>query len=205
MLLTEFDAAQATNDGFALRNWINFPAAVYVGVAPPPRRKPAVEFYHAGLDHYFLAATTQDIADLDAGVHPGWQRTGELFLVWDAATFDAVAVCRFYIPPAFGDSHFFSASAQECSAIPTLFPWLVKESDAAFYIALPDAATGACGIDQQPVYRLWNGRSDSNHRYTTSAALKGTMIDRGYVAEGYGPDQVAMCAPKDLLYPARAR
>jgi hypothetical protein len=42
---------------------------------------------------------------------------------------------------------------------------------------------------------LWNGRADSNHRYTTSLAIKATMIGKGYIAEGYGPDQVTMCSP----------
>jgi hypothetical protein len=204
MLLTEYDATVATNDSYAMRHWINFPDAVYVGVAPPPRRMPAIEFYHPGLDHYFVAASMQDITDLDTGVHPGWIRTGYEFVVWDAATATAGPVCRYYIPPDYGDSHFFSASAYECSVVTTQFPLLVKESDAAFYIALPDAGTGACTIDEQPVYRLWNGRPDSNHRYTTSVDVKASMIGQGYVAEGYGPDAVAMCAPKNLLYPAAA-
>lgn len=204
MLLTEFDATASSNDGYATRNWINFPNPVYVGVAPLPHRISAIEFYHPGLDHYFMAASTQEIADLDAGVHPGWIRTGYQFVVWDAATVNAGPVCRYYIPPGYGDSHFFSASPYECSVVTTMFPLLVKESDAAFYIALPDPVTGACAIDEQPVFRLWNGRPDSNHRYTTSIALKVTMIGQGYVAGAYGPDQVAMCAPKDLMRPTVA-
>jgi hypothetical protein len=46
-----------------------------------------------------------------------------------------------------------------------------------------------------PVYRLWNQRADSNHRYTTDATVRAQMIARGYVSEGYGPLGVAMCAP----------
>jgi hypothetical protein len=42
---------------------------------------------------------------------------------------------------------------------------------------------------------LWNQRADSNHRYTTSTATKVQMLAQGYVAEGYGPDAVGMCAP----------
>lgn len=45
-----------------------------------------------------------------------------------------------------------------------------------------------------PVYRLWNQRDDSNHRYATSAAIKDEMLAAGYVSEGYGPDGVVMCA-----------
>ena len=99
-------------------------------------------------------------------------------------------------PPGYGDSHFFSAMPEECAIALVKFPWLTKETDAAFYIGLPDQVTGGCGSNEVPVYRLWNGRGDSNHRYTTSTAIKAQMIAAGYVAEGYGPDQVGMCAPR---------
>src|SRR6266542_273804 len=35
----------------------------------------------------------------------------------------------------------------------------------------------------------------SNHRYTTELAIKAQMQAQGYVAEGYGPNAVIMCAP----------
>jgi hypothetical protein len=47
-----------------------------------------------------------------------------------------------------------------------------------------------------PVYRLWDNRADTNHRYTTSAAIRDQFIAKGYVAEGYGTPPVAMCAPQ---------
>ena len=68
------------------------------------------------------------------------------------------------------------------------------ESDNVFQTNLPDKATGACPSGTVPVYRLWNRRRDSNHRYTTSAAIKEQMLAIGYFAEGYGVDRVAMCA-----------
>src|SRR5207244_3773720 len=46
-----------------------------------------------------------------------------------------------------------------------------------------------------PVYRLWNQRSDSNHRYTIDPAIKSLMITKSYIPEGYGPNAVNMCAP----------
>jgi hypothetical protein len=64
----------------------------------------------------------------------------------------------------------------------------------AFQINLPDRATGACPSGTIPVYRLWNQRADSNHRYTTSTAIRAQMLAAGYLAEGYGPDGVVMCA-----------
>jgi len=101
-----------------------------------------------------------------------------------------------------GASH--RGSAYGCSIVPALFPLLMMDSDAAFYIALPDAVTGARTSDEQPVFRLWNGRPDSNHPCTTSVDVKTSMIGPGYVAERYGPNSVALCAPKNLLPAAAA-
>jgi hypothetical protein len=55
------------------------------------------------------------------------------------------------------------------------------------------------------VYRLWNHRVDSNHRYTTDAAIKAQMIAAGSVAEGYGPDAVDMCALSTTLPTVQVR
>lgn len=195
MMLSEYTGVNSANDGYALRYSINFAAPEYIGIPRPPTVIAAIEFYNAGLDHYFLATNPKEISDLDTGVHAGWARTGLAFGVWDSAGSTGSPVCRFYIPPGFGDSHFFSASPTECGQTGSKFPWLIEESDEVFYVGLPDATTGTCLSDEVPVYRLWNGRSDSNHRYTTSVAIKATMITKGYIAEGYGPDQVTMCSP----------
>jgi hypothetical protein len=155
---------------------------------------PLVEFYHAGLDHYFVSADAAEIGELDAGVHGGWQRTGEITTVYATAIDATSVVCRFYLPPAFGDSHFYSASATECADVRARFPGFVYESSAVFAVALPDLASGACPAAMVSVFRLWNARSDSNHRYTADAATRDAMLRKGYVAEGYGPTAVAFCA-----------
>ena len=59
---------------------------------------------------------------------------------------------------------------------------------------LTDAASGACPAGTFPVYRLFNGRQHANHRYVTSLALRDSMVAAGWIAEGYGPAQVAMCS-----------
>ena len=55
-----------------------------------------------------------------------------------------------------------------------------------------------CPQQTRPVYRLYNNGlgGEPNHRYTTSTAIRAAMLARGYLAEGYGPDAVAMCAPR---------
>ncbi len=154
-----------------------------------------VEYYHSGFDHYFISALPADIAALDSGTLKGWARTGLSFKSYDAPASGTSPVCRFYIPPAQGDSHFYSASPAECAEVAAKFPAFSYESPSVMHVGLPDAATGACGGGWTPVYRLWNNRADSNHRYTTDKGVRADMLARGYVAEGYGPEGVAMCAP----------
>jgi hypothetical protein len=76
------------------------------------------------------------------------------------------------------------------------YPFFVLETSALFYIPLPDQASGACPPGTQPVYRVWDNRADTNHRYTTSRAIRDQMVAAGWLAEGYGPDAVIMCSPQ---------
>ena len=73
------------------------------------------------------------------------------------------------------------------------FAGYIQESRSAFFAVLPDQVTGACPAGLRPLYRLWNQRVDSNHRYTVSAAIRTQMIGRNFISEGYGLDGVAMC------------
>jgi len=155
---------------------------------------PVIEYYWAARDHYFMTANPAEIAALDAELPGGWARTGQRFGAYAQATGFASRVCRFYIPPAYGDSHYFSASPEECAAVQVKFPMFTYESPKAFYIDLPDLNTGTCPAGTVPVYRLWNNRVDTNHRYTTSLAIRSQMLAKGYVSEGYGPIGVVMCA-----------
>ena len=59
-------------------------------------------------------------------------------------------------------------------------------------MVLPDA-TGACPIGTVPVFRLWNQRFDSNHRYTTNGTTVAQMKAKNYVLEGASPNFAAMC------------
>lgn len=167
--------------------------------APPPppsaNKVPAVEYYNAALGHYFTTAYAAEIAVLDSGQVAGWQRTGEFFYAYDAAVAGTTnPVCRFYLPPAYGNSHFYSAIPTECSAVLVQQPAFVLESSTAFHIASPNPTTGDCPAGTLPVYRLWNQRADTNHRFTTSLAIRNQMVAAGYVAEGYGTGYT-MCSP----------
>jgi hypothetical protein len=171
---------------------------VLMTVPPPVTIVQVDEFYHQGLNHYFITASEGEKQLLDNGNHPGWVRTGESFKAHAAgsnASGSINPVCRYYGNPLRGlDSHFYSAQVGECFAVLWSFrqDWLL-ESDNVFQIHLPDTATGACPAGTIPVYRLWNRRVDSNHRYTTSVAIRDAMLAVGYVLEGYAGGAV-MCA-----------
>ncbi len=178
------------------------------------RAETVVEYYHPGLDHYFMTPLAAEIGDLDSGRIRGWNRTGFVFEGFASPAAGNVAVhpvCRFYIPPIHGDSHFFSASSDECADVRAKrltdpnFSGYEEETSAEFYIALPNTVTGACPAGTVPVYRLWNQRADSNHRYTTDAATRAAMIARGYAPEGFGPDGVAMCTTHATIADSRVR
>jgi hypothetical protein len=180
--------------------------ALVAFAAAPVSAVTVVEYYNGALDHYFITPLPTEIDALDSGRISGWGRTG---LVFDAYATAAEAqgaavspVCRFRIPPIHGDSHFLSASPAECAdvlakvATDPNFSGYIEETSAEFYIALPDPTSGACPAGTGPVYRLWNQRADSNHRYTADAATRTAMIARGYAPEGYGALGVAMCTTR---------
>jgi photosystem II stability/assembly factor-like uncharacterized protein len=157
---------------------------------------PVIEYYAQSLDHYFMATEAQpDIAALDSGAIPGWVRTGQTFRAFPGPTLGASPLCRFYIPPAYGDSHFFSASPAECARVQARFPFFDLETPNAFYVYPPDAA-GTCAQGTIPLYRVWDARPDTNHRYTTDPSIREQMIARGWLAEGSGIGVVA-CVPSN--------
>ncbi|MEO8486022.1 MAG: hypothetical protein ABI585_06745 [Betaproteobacteria bacterium] len=170
-----------------------------VAFPPPVAAIEAIEFYHAGFDHYFLSADPPEIAALDSGFFTGWARTGERFLVHVPGSYDPAPVrpvCRFYGLPSAGlDSHFYSASPAECYQVNLVFgsEWQVEGGN-VFQVILPDTATGACPVGTVPVYRVFNRRSDANHRYTTSQSIRAHMETLGWIREGDGPDATVMCA-----------
>lgn len=164
---------------------------------------PVIEYYYALLDHYFITQFKDEIAALDAGVHPGWVRTGQSFFAYRPAQGAGQPVYRYYGLPSAGlDTHFFTLGFNEGDLmflIAHASAWEPESGD-AFDLDFPSVVVGdivvpgSCKQGEVPVYRLWNQRVDSNHRYTTDPAIKAQMIAKGYVAEGYGPDAIMMCA-----------
>jgi hypothetical protein len=166
------------------------------------------EYHNARAGTYFATGAQEDMDALESGRIAGWKRTqpAEIFMALESPGYYGrggapVPVCRYFVPP---HSHFLSASKAECDAVGR-HPGFVLETRAAFYVWMPNAATGECasvlpkasggGPLFRPVYRLWNGQADTNHRFTTSLAVRAEMMAQGWIPEGYGPLGVAMCAP----------
>ena len=192
--------------GVSTQATATLPAKGAQGPTPPPSTTgtvEAVEYYHAGFDHYFITAESAEIAALDGGAFGGaWVRTGESFKVESAATTGTSQVCRFFsnsFSPK--SSHFYTANVTECVDIRLKNPDWTFEGY-AFNARTPDSA-GNCGSDTK-VYRLYNNGQGGapNHRFTTSTSTRATMIQKGWVAEGYG-EGVTFCSstsnPADAL------
>jgi hypothetical protein len=176
----------------------NPPIVFSFTVLPAP--VPAIEYYLAREDHYFMTADTNEINLLDNGRFPGWVRTGQSIGVFPPGAVPSgnpTPVCRFYgLPQAGLDSHFYSASPAECERVIDRFPsaWVLESSN-VFMAYLPNPADGSCPANTLPVYRMYNNRPDVDHRYTTSLTIRAQITNAGWIAEGYGPNTVAMCAP----------
>lgn len=158
-----------------------------------PAQPPAIEYHHAGFDHYFITAAPQEAAMLDAGSLAGWRRTGERFSVFALSDSTAAQVCRFF-STAFApkSSHFYTAAASECEAVKNNPNWQYEGLVFAMALASP---AGTCPVATQALYRLYNNGQGGapNHRYTTSPTVRASMLAQGWVAEGYGETGVIAC------------
>ena len=159
-----------------------------------------VEYYHGGLDHYFITANPIDVTMLDQNPNLGWLRTGNSF-----TSGGSVAVCRFYGSQSPGpNSHFYTVNAAECAYLKELQAatpvtqkrWNFESYD--FYSTPPlpplPPLSGECPSSTRPVYRAYNNGFvrgvDSNHRISASLGAIQEVVDRGWSYEG-----LVMCAP----------
>jgi hypothetical protein len=158
-----------------------------------PNTAVVVEFYNQTLDDYFITQDPVEINVLDTGEIGGWVRTGLRFLAYTAPVNGASPVCRFYLNPPYGSSHFYSATLSDCQALindPAQFPGWSEETPNAFYVNVPNASTGDCQAGTTPVYRLYHS-ANINHRFTTDISVH----DRLAQTAGWSDEGVKMCAP----------
>jgi len=161
-----------------------------------PATAMAIEYYHAAFDHYFVTAIAGEITKLDNGTFVGWARTGKQFKVYIGAGAGLSGVCRFF-STSFNpkSSHFYTASASECTVVKANTDWLFE--DTVFFVPSPNA-DGSCAAGSVPVYRLYNNGQGAapNHRFTVEMAVRNDMIqNKQWIPEGLGIG-VTMCAPQ---------
>lgn len=176
-------------------------------VSRPVREERAIEFYHAGFGHYFIAATQREIATLDhpsCGIPPceisrPWQRTGRSFRVWSGDAPHLSAVCRFFSGQSFApkSSHFYTPYAEECASLRAGSIWTFEGEP--FRLQLPTATSAGlgCPAGSVPLYRAYNNGLGGapNHRYTDDPATLASMLDQGWAFEGDIQTKVFACIP----------
>ena len=148
-----------------------------------------VEFYNAGINHYFMTAYQDEAAALDNKPAWGWVRTGKTFNVWliqASAPSGASPVCRFFGIFANGTvgSHFYTVDPNECAYVKSRTDWGWGYEGDAFYAVKPTG--GSCPGGTVPIYRVFNNGMGGapNHRYMTSQADVDAMALQGWVSEG---------------------
>jgi hypothetical protein len=169
----------------------------YLTVLPAAgTRTTAIEYYHAGFDHYFVTSIADEITQRDNGTFAGWIRTGESVRVYTDAPAGSAPVCRFF-STAFGSksSHFYTSDANECGLVKRNASWQFESPSVFQWLA--SGPTGDCPAGSEPLYRLYNNGQGAapNHRYTTSTATRSAMIAKGWIPEGNGALGVIACSP----------
>lgn len=150
-----------------------------------------VEYYNPDLDNYFITADPGEQTFIDGGSVGNWQRTGNTF-----PTGGPSQVCRFYGSAVGPNSHFYTADAEECAFLKSIYnpaakSWKFESND----FNITKASNGVCPSDLFPVYRAYNNGSargvDSNHRITNNLASIQEVASRGWNNEG-----IVMCSPQ---------
>ena len=165
--------------------------------APPPSGATVTirEYFHAAFGHYFITASADEIAKLDAGQFVGWTSTGRTFKAYQNEGAGTVRVCRFFTE-AFApkSSHFYAPRGTGCEPVFDNKDW---QYEGEVFHVVASSAAGTCPAGTQPIYRLYNrGQTGApNHRYTNDPAVRNQMLAQNFQPEGNGVEGVGFCAP----------
>lgn len=154
-------------------------------VAAEPPLVDVVEYYQRGLDHCLIRSLDDDIKALDSGALSGWMRTGYSLRALVSAQPGSSGVCRFYIPPELGKSHFEGRNATECAATATKNPTFVGESPRVMDMIVPKL--GVCPAGTLEVHRVFSARADANRRHTILRSVRNDMVQAGLGGRGRRP------------------
>ena len=167
-------------------------------VAGGPTKQPAVEYYYAAWNFYFITSIPAEIAALDGGAFGGvWQRTGQQFNVYSTTNppAGATTVWRFFSTTfAPKSSHFSTDIVSEYNSLLANPNW---QLEGAVFNTPPPAADGTCPAGSIPIYRVYNNGMGGapNHRFTTDLNVRAQMLSEGWAPEGFGIG-VVFCSPQ---------
>jgi len=153
----------------------------------------AIEYYHAGFNHYFVTTIPNEITLLDNGTFKGWARTGKAFNLFKLGTPGTLDVSRFFSTTLVStaiSTHFYTANAPETASLKANPRWTFE--DAVFGVEPPVAA---CPAGTTALYRAYNNSMGGvpNHRFLTDLGELNYMISLGWTREGdYG---IMGCVP----------
>ncbi|MEO8751538.1 MAG: hypothetical protein ABI624_02540 [Casimicrobiaceae bacterium] len=187
-ITVEFDRLR--NSGEFVDIWRNGYACF--SAAPPDAVAQFVEFFNAGLDHYFYSGDAGEIAAIETGkVGPGWSRTGKSFraVTTPGCIYSSgkTLVYRFFGIPGVGpNSHFFTRDRAECHVVDKSAQWAFEGVPFWASQPLPDGTCASKSFEaaQVPLYRVWRPFGDSNHRFTTERTVVNEMVQKGWIDEG---------------------
>jgi hypothetical protein len=148
----------------------------------------AVEYYHVEFERYFTTANATEVAALDAGLFPGWHRTGSRYRVRTEASADVAPICRIYVPAQAGrrGMHFYSRSPAECAAVLGTFGGY--DEGVVFHAPVPDAG-GQCVDGTAPVWKLEQAAGPA-FAYTPNPVRRDKLAASGYTVVG-----IEYCVP----------
>jgi hypothetical protein len=155
---------------------------------PPSSIVPAIEYYNAAFDDYFITSAPDEIASIDRFLSSDWRRTGKSFLVWSEALAGLSPVCRLFSGQTFApkSTHFYTAYAEECAALQAPGSGWEVEGE-VFALQLPQGAAGqrACPPGTAALYRLYNNLEGgvAKHRYTNEPAVVDDLRTHGWLVE----------------------
>jgi uncharacterized delta-60 repeat protein len=174
-------------------------SSLLVQIVDPPGSDVVVEYLYPPWNHFFITSLPAEIAALDGGAFPGWQRTGETFAVYPSGAPLSVAQCRFFSGAAFApkSSHFYTPYPGECEVVYYSESEVWNFEGSVTPVRLPNAS-GMCPAGAGPLYRAYNNGMGGapNHRYTTNPATLNTMLAQGWLFEGDANTRVFACVPQ---------
>ena len=163
-----------------------------------------IEYFHEGLNYFFITSRSSDIALLDANRE--WIRTGSSISVFVNPQPSTLGISRFYFDQVAKNktrgSHFYTLVQDEKDALAALNPVNAAKPqlpynegiDSYAHPPLVEGVGGSCALGTAPVYRLFRGQryfaDNPNHRFTTDVATYQFFLSFNWDGEG-----VKFCVP----------